>query len=83
MNQKKEFHMKRELFLKPFPSDLSLKKKDLDLTVFRDLKLLLQVISFLLREVSFFTRRGGGLLKIGGIRYFFLDQKGDQKIFSN
>ena len=25
----------------------------------------------------------GGLLKIGGIRYFFLDQKGDQKIFSN
>ena len=25
---------------------------------------------------------GGGLLKIGGgIRYFFLDQKGDQKIF--
>ena len=24
---------------------------------------------------------GGGLLKIGEIRYFFLDQKGDQKIF--
>ena len=42
MNQKKEFHTKRELFLKPFPSDLSLKKKDLDFTVFRDLKLLLQ-----------------------------------------
>ena len=40
MNQKKEFAMKRELFLKPFPSDLSLKKKDLDFTVFRDLKLL-------------------------------------------
>ena len=47
MNQKKEFHMKRELFLKPFPSDFSLKEKNLDLTVFRDLKLLLQVISFL------------------------------------
>ena len=47
MNQKKEFHMKRELFLKPFPSDLSLKKKELDFTVFRDLKILLQVISFL------------------------------------
>ena len=29
--------------------------------------------------MSFFTRRG--LPKIGGIRYFFLDQKGDQKIF--
>ena len=26
---------------------------------------------------------GGGLVKIGGIRYFFFDQKGDQKIFSN
>ena len=47
MNQKKEFHMKRELFLKPFPSDLSLKEKDLNFTVFRDLKLLLQVIPFL------------------------------------
>ena len=35
-----------------------------------------------IREVSFFTGKGG-LLKIGGIRYFFLDQKGDQKIFSN
>ena len=34
-----------------------------------------------LREVSFFT--GRGLLKIEGIKYFFLDQKGDQKIFSN
>ena len=32
-----------------------------------------------LREVSFFT--GRGLLKIRGIRYFFLDQKEDQKIF--
>ena len=42
-----EFHMKRELLLKPFPSDRSLKKKDLDFTVFRDLKILLQVISFL------------------------------------
>ena len=31
------------------------------------------------RKVSFFTRRG--LPKIGGIKYFFLDQKGDQKIF--
>ena len=39
--------MKRELFSEPFPSDLSLKKKDLDFTVFRDLKILLQVISFL------------------------------------
>ena len=47
MNQNKEFHMKRELFLKPFSSDLSLKKKKLDFTVFRDLKILLQVISFL------------------------------------
>ena len=26
---------------------------------------------------------GGGLLKIGGIRYFFLDQKGGSKDFSN
>ena len=26
---------------------------------------------------------GGGLLNIGGIRYFFLDQKGDQQIFSS
>ena len=43
MNQKKEFHMKRELFLKPFLSDLSLKKKELDFTVFRDIKILLQV----------------------------------------
>ena len=35
-----------------------------------------------IREVSFFTRRGrGGLLKIGGIRYFFLDQKGGSKDF--
>ena len=25
--------------------------------------------------------REGGLLKIGGIRYFFLDQKRDEKIF--
>ena len=32
-----------------------------------------------LREVSFFT--GRGLLKIGGIRYFFLDQKGGSKDF--
>ena len=47
MNQKKEFAMKRELFIKPFPSDLSLKKKYLDFTVFRDLKILLQVRSFL------------------------------------
>ena len=39
--------MKRELFSKPLPSDLSLKKKDLDFTVFRNLKILLQVISFL------------------------------------
>ena len=30
--------MKRELLLNPFPSGLSLKKKDLDFTVFRDLK---------------------------------------------
>ena len=48
--------MKRELFLKPFLSDLSLKKKDLDFAVFRDLKILLQVIPFLcnvrLTEVS-------------------------------
>ena len=26
---------------------------------------------------------GGGLLKIGGNQVFFLDRKGDQKIFSN
>ena len=31
-------------------------------------------------EVSFFTGRRG-LLKIGGIRYFFLDQKGGSKDF--
>ena len=31
------------------------------------------------REVSFFTWRG--LLKIGGIRYFFLDQKEGSKDF--
>ena len=30
-------------------------------------------------EVSFLPR--GGLLKIGGIRYFFLDQKGGSKDF--
>ena len=36
-----------------------------------------------IREVSFFTRRGGGAPENWGIRYFFLDQKGDQKIFSN
>ena len=35
---------------------------------------------FRIREVSFFTVRGG-LLKIGGIRYFFLDQKGITYIF--
>ena len=34
-----------------------------------------------LREVSFFTGRGAP--ENWGIRYFFLDQKGDQKIFSN
>ena len=54
--------MKRELFLEPFPSDFSLKKKDLDFTVFRDLKMLLQVISFLcnirLIEVSNITLSG-------------------------
>ena len=47
MNQKKKFAMKRELFLEPFRSDFSLKKKHLDFTVFRDLKILVQVISFL------------------------------------
>ena len=54
--------MKRELFLEPFPFDFSLKKKDLDFTVFRDLKILLQVISFLcnvrLIEVSNITLSG-------------------------
>ena len=35
----------------------------------------------ILREVSFFTGRGAP--ENWGIRYFFLDQKGDQKIFSN
>ena len=34
---------------------------------------------FGLREVSFFTGRGAP--ENWGIRYFFLDQKGDQKIF--
>ena len=34
---------------------------------------------FILKDVSFFT--GRRILKIGGIRYFFVDQKGDQKIF--
>ena len=49
MNESKEriAHEEGKLFLKPFPSDLSLKKKDLDFTVFRDLKILLQVISFI------------------------------------
>ena len=37
-------------------------------------------IHVILREVSFFTGRGV-LLKIGGIRYFFLDQKGGSKDF--
>ena len=62
MNQKKKFAMKRELFLEPFLSDFSLKKKDLDFTMFRDLKILLQVISFLcnvrLIEVSNITLSG-------------------------
>ena len=62
MNQKKKFAMKRELFLEPFPSDFALKKKDLDSTVFRDLKILLQVISVLcnvrLIEVSNITLSG-------------------------
>ena len=34
-----------------------------------------------LRGVSFLP--GGGLPKIGGIRYFFLDQKGIKRFFSN
>ena len=62
MNQKKKFAMKRELILEPFPSDFSLKKKDLDFAVFRDLKILLLVISFLcnvrLIEVSNITLSG-------------------------
>ena len=37
-----------------------------------------------LREVSFFTRRGGGLLKIGGGSGTLSKiKRGDQKIFSN
>ena len=32
-----------------------------------------------IREVSFFTVRGAP--KIGGIRYFFLDQKGIRRFF--
>ena len=32
-----------------------------------------------IREVSFLP--GGGLLKIGGIRYFFLDQEGIKRFF--
>ena len=36
----------------------------------------------ILKEVSFLTSMGGGgLPKIWGNRYFFLDQKGDQEIF--
>ena len=39
-------------------------------------------LSLIIREVSFFTRRGGGgLLKIGEIRYFVQDQKGGSKDF--
>ena len=30
-----------------------------------------------------FFLSGGGAPKNWGVRYFFLDQKGDQKIFSN
>ena len=62
MNQKKKFAMKRELSSEPFPSDFSLKEKDLNFTAFRDLKILLQVISFLcnvrLIEVSNITLSG-------------------------
>ena len=48
MNKSKERIPHEEgIILKTFSSDLSLKKKDLDFTVFRDLKILLQVISFL------------------------------------
>ena len=57
MNESKErIPYEEGIILKPFPSDLSLKKNDLDFTVFRDLKILLQVVSFLcnvrLTEVS-------------------------------
>ena len=48
MNESKErIPYEEGIILKPFPSDLSLKEKDLDFTVFRYLKILLQVVSFL------------------------------------
>ena len=40
-------------------------------------------IHFLYRSRKCHFLPEGGLSKIGGIRYFFLDQKGDQKIFLN
>ena len=45
----------------------------------KDIACELSLSTIFLRSIS----KGGGLLKIWGIRYFFLDQKGDQKIFSN
>ena len=42
MNESKErIPHEKGIILKPFPSNLSLKKKELDFTVFRDLKILL------------------------------------------
>ena len=53
MNESKERIRNEEgIILKAFPSDLSLKKKDLDFTLFRDLKILLQVISFLCNDIK-------------------------------
>ena len=50
-------------------------------TISLNLANVIAILRFPAGEVSFLP--GAGLLKIGGIRYLFLHQKGDQKIFSN